>query len=185
MIDGETELRPESADPFDVVVIGGGPAGVTAALRAAELGARTVVVERDRLGGTCTDDGCAPTRVLAKAARLVRDAQASPAFGVTAARPEVDLREALASAQRVIYGLHQKKQLRAHLEAVGAVVVPKEDAAGALREELEEHAKEKLADFKVPKHIFFVEDLPRNAAGKILKRELREEFADKASSESG
>ena len=53
---------------------------------------------------------------------------------------------------------------------------------GNLREELEEHATEKLADYKRPKHIFFVEDLPRNAAGKILKRELREEFADKAAS---
>ncbi len=41
----------------------------------------------------------------------------------------------------------------------------------------EEHAREKLADFKRPKHIFFVEDLPRNAAGKILKRELRSRFA--------
>ena len=122
-MDNERGREVVSAEPFDVVVIGGGPAGVTAALRAAELGARTAVVERDRLGGTCTDDGCAPTRVLAKAARLVRDAQASAAFGVTAARPDVDLREALASAQRVIYGLHQKKQLRAHLEAVGAVVL--------------------------------------------------------------
>jgi fatty-acyl-CoA synthase len=57
------------------------------------------------------------------------------------------------------------------------VVVPKEDAETQnLREELQEHARAKLADFKRPKHIFFVDDLPRNAAGKILKRELREEF---------
>ena len=57
------------------------------------------------------------------------------------------------------------------------MVVPKEDAETQnLREELQEHARAKLADFKRPKHIFFVDDLPRNAAGKILKRELREEF---------
>ena len=69
------------------------------------------------------------------------------------------------------------------IEAVSAVVVPKEDADREnLREELEKHARQKLAGFKVPKHIFFVEDLPRNAAGKILKRELREEFTDKAAS---
>jgi fatty-acyl-CoA synthase len=63
------------------------------------------------------------------------------------------------------------------IEAVSAVVVPK-DGAGTenLREELQEHARAKLADFKRPKHIFFVDDLPRNAAGKILKRALREEF---------
>ena len=56
-----------------VVVIGGGPAGVTAALRASELGAEVMLVEADRMGGTCTNDGCVPTRVMAKAARLLRD----------------------------------------------------------------------------------------------------------------
>ena len=55
-----------------MIVIGGGPAGVTAALRARELGADVTLVERGRMGGTCTNDGCAPTRVLAKAARLLR-----------------------------------------------------------------------------------------------------------------
>ena len=63
------------------------------------------------------------------------------------------------------------------VEAVSAVVVPREDAETEnLREELQEHARAKLASFKHPKHIFFVDDLPRNAAGKILKRELREKF---------
>ena len=57
------------------------------------------------------------------------------------------------------------------------MVVPKQDAETEnLREELLEHAEANLASFKRPKHIFFVDDLPRNAAGKILKRELREEF---------
>ena len=46
----------------ELVVIGGGPAGVTAALRARELGAEVVLIERDKLGGTCTNDGCVPTR---------------------------------------------------------------------------------------------------------------------------
>jgi pyruvate/2-oxoglutarate dehydrogenase complex dihydrolipoamide dehydrogenase (E3) component len=56
---------------FEVVVVGGGPAGVTAALRARELGATVALVERGNMGGTCTNDGCVPTRALAKAARLV------------------------------------------------------------------------------------------------------------------
>ena len=60
---------------YDLIVIGGGPAGVTAALRARELGASVALVERGRLGGTCTNDGCVPTRALAKAARLLRDTE--------------------------------------------------------------------------------------------------------------
>jgi fatty-acyl-CoA synthase len=87
-----------------------------------------------------------------------------------------------AVSEVAVIGLPDEKWI----EAVSAVVVPKEDADHEnLREELEEHAEAKLADFKRPKHIFFVEDLPRNAAGKSLKRELREEFADKAASRSG
>ena len=58
----------------ELVVIGGGPAGVTAALRARELEAEGILIEREKLGGTCTNDRCVPTWALAKAARLVRDA---------------------------------------------------------------------------------------------------------------
>jgi acyl-CoA synthetase (AMP-forming)/AMP-acid ligase II len=66
------------------------------------------------------------------------------------------------------------------IEAVSALVLPRKNAETEnLREELQEHARAKLAHFKRPKHIFFVDDLPRNAAGKILKRELRSRFADK------
>jgi len=49
------------------VVIGGGPAAVTAALKARELGAEVILIEREKLGRTCTNDGCVPTRELAKA----------------------------------------------------------------------------------------------------------------------
>jgi acyl-coenzyme A synthetase/AMP-(fatty) acid ligase len=62
------------------------------------------------------------------------------------------------------------------------MIVLREDADEEnLREELEEHARGKLAGVKRPKHVLFVEDLPRNVAGKIIKRELRSRFA-KASS---
>src|SRR5918995_1430838 len=59
----------------EVVVVGGGPAGVNTALRARKLGTGVAMVESGELGCTCTNDGCVPTRVLAHAARLVRDAE--------------------------------------------------------------------------------------------------------------
>jgi len=78
-----------------------------------------------------------------------------------------------AVSEVAVIGLPDEKWI----EAVSAVVVARQDAETEnLREELHEHAGAKLASFKRPKHIFFVDDLPRNAAGKILKRELREEF---------
>ena len=99
-----------TATSFDVIVVGGGPAGVTAALRARELGAGVALVERGLLGGTCTNDGCVPTRVLAKAARLARDAEQHPHYGLEGAPPTVDFARLLARAQGIVYRVHEKKQ---------------------------------------------------------------------------
>ena len=59
-------------------------------MRARELGAEVVLIERDKLGGTCTNDGCVPTRALAKAARLVRDAKQFADYGLRGPAPRVD-----------------------------------------------------------------------------------------------
>lgn len=104
---------------FDIVVIGGGPAGVTAALRARELGANVALVERGQLGGTCTNDGCAPTRVLAKTARLVRDSSKFSEYGLEGERPILNWERLLARTHYVVNALHEKKQLIGHLEAAG------------------------------------------------------------------
>ncbi|HLQ14571.1 MAG TPA: FAD-dependent oxidoreductase, partial [Candidatus Eisenbacteria bacterium] len=72
------------AGSFDVVVIGGGPGGYVAALRAAQLGAKTAIVERDRLGGTCLVRGCIPTKALLQSAELYTMAKAGVPFGLTA-----------------------------------------------------------------------------------------------------
>lgn len=80
----------ETTDHYDVAVIGAGPAGTAAALRAAELGASVVVLEAGRLGGTCVNTGCVPTRVLAKTARLVRETRSAGDYGVRVDAPVVD-----------------------------------------------------------------------------------------------
>lgn len=107
----------------DVLVLGGGPAGVTAALRARELGAEVTLVERGRLGGTCTNDGCVPTRALAKAARLVRDAEQFPKYGLVGSVPEVDFAGVLGAARRVVEEVHGKKSLALRLKEAGVGVM--------------------------------------------------------------
>src|SRR6476660_9842270 len=94
-----------------VVVIGGGPAGATAALHAAELGAAGTLVERGRVGGTALNSGPAPVRTLARAARLVRDWSSWDTFGLRGPRPEIDLAATLANAQRVADYLYQRKRV--------------------------------------------------------------------------
>jgi dihydrolipoamide dehydrogenase len=74
------------AGPFDVVIIGGGPGGYVAALRAAQLGAKTAVVEKDRLGGTCLVRGCIPTKALLQSSELYSLAKAGAPFGLVTER---------------------------------------------------------------------------------------------------
>jgi pyruvate/2-oxoglutarate dehydrogenase complex dihydrolipoamide dehydrogenase (E3) component len=106
----------------EVVVVGGGPAGVTAALRARELGAGVALVERGELGGTCTNDGCVPTRVLAHAARLVRDAEQFADYGLVGEPPEVEFPRLLGRVSALVEEVHEKKRLRERMEAAGVLV---------------------------------------------------------------
>jgi len=107
---------------YDMLILGGGPAGTTAALRARELGATVTLVERDRMGGTCTNDGCVPTRVLAKAARLLRDARQLQDYGIEVDPPQLDFPQLLRRTQGIIENIQAKKQLISHLESAGVEV---------------------------------------------------------------
>ena len=107
---------------FDIIVIGGGPAGVTAALRARELGAAVALVERGRMGGACANDGCVPTRVLAKAARLMRESEQFDDYGIVHQPPVVDFARLLDHTRRIVELVHEKKQICEHLEQTGVTV---------------------------------------------------------------
>ncbi len=84
-----------------ILVVGGGPAGVQAALRANELGADVTILESNRLGGTAFNEGPAPVRTLARAARMRTDATMFSQFGLEGDVPDVNFTHAIDNANRV------------------------------------------------------------------------------------
>src|SRR5689334_5826808 len=95
-----TAPMPEP-DTFDVLVLGAGPAGVVAALRAAHLGARAVLVTRDQFGGMAANDGPVPVRTLAHAARLLREAEQERRYGIAGGDRALDYSRLLARVREV------------------------------------------------------------------------------------
>jgi pyruvate/2-oxoglutarate dehydrogenase complex dihydrolipoamide dehydrogenase (E3) component len=108
-----------AAAELKVIVLGGGPAGVTAALQARELGARVTVLETAQVGGTSLNRGPAPVRTLARTARLARDWSSWAAFGLRGPAPQPDLAAAIANSERVVRYAHDKKDLAGHLRRAG------------------------------------------------------------------
>src|SRR5262245_18158965 len=120
---GRRRQRREGVEGMRVIVVGGGPAGVNAALQAAELGAEVTLIERRRVGGTSLNTGPAPVRTLARAARLARDWNSWETFGLRGPRPEVDLAACLANAERVARYAHDRKRIADHIRAPGIDLV--------------------------------------------------------------
>ena len=81
----------------DVIVIGGGAGGYAAAIRAAQLGAKVALVEKDQLGGICVNRGCIPTKSWLKAVETLRHIRAGEAFGVKATVEKIDFETILAN----------------------------------------------------------------------------------------
>jgi dihydrolipoamide dehydrogenase len=78
-------------EPYDLAVLGGGPAGYVAALRAAQLGARAVLIESERVGGTCLNIGCIPTKALTTSTELLLKARRAHEFGLAIPTAAPDL----------------------------------------------------------------------------------------------
>ena len=96
---------PSSPD-YDVAVIGGGAAGLTAAGFCANFGAKTLLVERDRLGGDCTWTGCIPSKALLRAAHAAHEIRHADRFGLSADEPGVDFQkvmETVRERRRTVY----------------------------------------------------------------------------------
>ena len=97
----------ESGGTFDLVVLGGGSGGYAAALRAAELDMSVVLIEKDKLGGTCLHRGCIPTKALLHSAEVADSAKESENFGVKATFEGIDIEAVHQYKDKVISGLHK------------------------------------------------------------------------------
>src|SRR2546427_3550 len=100
-------LRPYPNEPgpfvanFDVIILGGGPAGYVCAIRCAQLGLSTAVVEQDKLGGVCVNIGCIPTKALLHSAYIANLLKESKDFGVEASGVKTDYGVAMKRSRRV------------------------------------------------------------------------------------
>lgn len=88
-------------DPYDLIVIGSGPGGYVAAIRAAQLGLKTAVVEREHLGGICLNWGCIPTKALLRSADVFRLAQHASEYGLVVTDPSFDIAKIVARSREV------------------------------------------------------------------------------------
>jgi len=95
----------DPSQPVDLVILGGGSGGYAAALRAAELGMTVVMVEQDKVGGTCLHRGCIPTKALLHSAETVDIIKESAQFGVNASFESVDMAAVNAYKSKVVEGL--------------------------------------------------------------------------------
>jgi len=89
------------ANSFDVIILGGGPAGYVAAIRAAQLGMTTAVVEKEKLGGVCVNIGCIPTKALLHSAYIAGLLREAGEFGIEAGAVKTDYGVAMKRSRRV------------------------------------------------------------------------------------
>jgi dihydrolipoamide dehydrogenase len=114
---------------IDVLVIGGGPAGVVAALRAADAGAKTALITRDEFGGMAANDGPVPVRTLAHAARLIREARQLGQYGIGVGQPVLDYRRLLERVREVVNDVCAHSSFRSQIDSVNVAVYENEGCA--------------------------------------------------------
>jgi dihydrolipoamide dehydrogenase len=91
-----------SVDRYDVAIVGGGPGGYVAAIRAGQLGLKTAMVEKAKPGGTCLHWGCIPTKALLETAEVLRLCRKAGEYGVRVAEATLDLKAAQERKERVV-----------------------------------------------------------------------------------
>ena len=107
---------------YDIIIIGAGPGGYVAAIRAAQLGLSVAVVEREALGGVCLNWGCIPTKALLKSAQALHYAQRGVEFGFSCSAPEVDIAKVVERSRGV--ASQMSKGIEYLFKKNGVTVIP-------------------------------------------------------------
>ncbi len=89
------------SQPYDTIIIGSGPGGYVAAIRASQLGMKTAIIERDQLGGVCLNWGCIPTKALLKSAEVYEQIKQAKNFGLQAEKVAIDFQAIIKRSRRV------------------------------------------------------------------------------------
>jgi dihydrolipoamide dehydrogenase len=117
-------------DTYDLIVLGSGPGGYVAAIRAAQLGLKTAIVERENLGGICLNWGCIPTKALLRSAEIFHHMKHAESFGLSVSGAKADLPKIVARSRAVAKQLNQgvthlmkKNKIAVHM-GEGAITAP-------------------------------------------------------------
>ena len=115
------------ADTYDLIVLGSGPGGYVSAIRAAQLGLKTAIVEREKLGGICLNWGCIPTKALLRTSEVYHYITHADAYGLSVEKPSFDLAKVTERSRKVagqlnagVKGLMKKNKITV-VEGVGAI----------------------------------------------------------------
>jgi len=98
----------------DLAVLGGGPGGYVASIRASKMGLKTAVIERDYLGGVCMNCGCIPTKTLYHVAFILNEIKKAKDFGIDVSEPKLDFKKTMARKDQIIE--MQRKGLQSHFK---------------------------------------------------------------------
>src|SRR3989344_1921788 len=119
------------SESYDLIVIGGGPGGYVAAIRAAQLGLKTAVVEQEKLGGVCLNWGCIPTKALLRSAEIYHLMHRLDEFGLSASSIKFDIKKIVERSRKVSHQLStgishlMKKNKITVVQGHGKLVGPK------------------------------------------------------------
>ena len=87
---------------YDIVILGAGPGGYVAAIRAAQLGAKVCIIEKEYVGGTCLNWGCIPTKAMYRSATLLEEMRRADSFGLSCKEPAAHLDRIVARNERIV-----------------------------------------------------------------------------------